>query len=505
MSLKSKVIHGSALNLIEHAIRLAAMLVVTPFMISRLGLAQYGIWLLLSAAISFLALLDAGLTLSGTRYLSRALGGCESPGDVLSTLRWLYHRIGVICFLATILLALGAPLFISDPVWQSVSQVAISALGGTLALRFFLRIHLVVLKAHLHYNLLVAAAIIKTFVHSLLIYVLLSLGHGILAVALTQIIADLLELAIIVMFSRRIAPNVGRSPKPNKLLLSDILRYSRTTFLQILGQQLRNRVDPFFLTAFVGITAVPIYNMAQRLIGIFDDLVNAALGGTLLAAFSQIDGKAESVSLHGIFFRTLRYSVVIGLTGTMGIFVLGPTFLALWLGDEFTDSGTYLRLLLIPAALKLIQYPGFSLLYSTDQHHWLTRITFAAGIANATLSFFLVLWIGTIGVVLATVIEMTISFLLVFPIIISRTLKIPVLTYLSKLLTPAARIIMPLLTWGLITPAFLHPTYLSLTLSAAGLLIVSATTSFFLLLGKIERTNLARNILQRLQVQTKLL
>jgi O-antigen/teichoic acid export membrane protein len=487
MSLQRKILRGSTLNLLDHVARVGSMLVVTPLMVTQLGLEGYGIWLVLTAAVSFLNLLDGGITLSGTRYLARSLGrGDTAEVDrVTGTLRWLYRRVGLACLAATGLLVLAVPWLVRDPVWQQAARQVLLALGLGMALRFFLRIHLVILKSHVRYDLIVAASIAKILVQTSLILWLLTRGHGLVVLALAQILSDLIDQCLVVLFSRRTQPPA--KSRACRELLPDILRYSGLAFLNSTGQHLRSRIDPFVLSAFVGVASVPVYNMGLRLVTLFFDVVNALMGGTLLAGFSQVEGRSGLDGVREKFLLSLRFSIPLALFGATGLAVLGPAFLVCWLGPEFAESGTVLRLLVPPYTLWLMQFPAGSVFLSLNRHHLITRLTFAAGLFNALLSALLASQIGLHGVVWATFIDMTLFYGIAVPLLLCRVLDLRPLAYLRTLLRPALQVGPVLAAVAWLAAPWLRPDYGSLAFAGLILGTVFAVATWFLLLNGEER------------------
>jgi O-antigen/teichoic acid export membrane protein len=493
VTLTQRILRSSALNLVDHLVRLVVMLVVTPILVSQLGLEKYGLWLVLTAAVSFLGLLDGGITLSGTRFLARAHGGTGEEGAVLGTLRWLYHRIGWACLGGTLLLSLAVPWLVPDASWWETGRAVVLVLGTSMAARFFLRLHLVVLKAQVRYDLIVAASLVKVVLQSVLVVALLRHGHGLVVLALAHTLADLTDQILIVMFSRAIGPGAGnRSRCPQ--LLPDILRFSGTAFLHIIGQQLRSGVDPFIVSRVAGLGGVPLYSKAVGLVQLFDDLVNAVLGGTLLSAFSRVEGENDADGLKRKFLYTLKFSVALALIGGTGFFVLGPPFLVAWLGDGFAGSGELLHLLLLPWTLKLMQHPGISLLYSTNRHLLLTRMTFVGGALNLVLSLLLASRIGIKGVALATCLEMSLFYVILMPRVVSKALHLPVQHYLAALLKPAAQLALPLALWAFAAQSFVTADFFHLAVAGTALVVIGGAAAAGLLFNATERQALLRSL-----------
>ena len=476
------------------------MLILTPVIISHLGLKVYGIWLLLTAAVSLLTLLDGGITLSGTRFLARSLGKSNpdnDPGEVIATLRRLYHRIGLLCLAATLGIAAALPLFLKEPDWLDTGRIMVLALGGTNAFRFFLRIHSVVLKSHLRYDLIVATSLVKIVVQTIILLVLLHLEYGLIALISAQILSDVLDQALLRVFSRRVQGTSPQNAVYSRELSREIIHFSTHTLLNTAGQHLRSRVDPFLVNAFTGLASVSVYNMGLRLATLFADFFIAMMGGSLLAGFSYLEGRDGFEAVRRKYFLSLRVSIPLALLGACGLAALGPPFLIRWLGPEFSDSGKVLEFLVLPYTMWLMQFPSGSLLLSLNQHHYLTRLIFAAGLVNVLLSTLFASIIGFFGVVLATLVEMSLFYGIAVPILVSRVLQIRLWNYYLVLLKPLLKIgwLVPVLL--VLGRHFAEPSYLRLF--GIGFILVATFTSAsaFLLTTAAERVLILRQIQSR--------
>ena len=477
------------------------MLVVTPIMIRGLGMESYAIWLLLTAAISFLNLLDGGITLSGTRFLARALTKKDEPqawAQTAGTLRWLYRWIGTACLVITLGLWLAAPAIVKNPVWADTGRAVIAILGTSMALRFFMRLHLVILKAHVRYDLIVVSSLIKTAVQSALIIWLIHQGYGLVVLALVQIGTDVLDQMLVVLFSRKTAGQRLATAAMHRPMLPELLKFSAMNLLNTLGQHLRTRIDPFVIKACVGLNMIPVYNRGLVLLTMFSDVINAVVGGTLLAGFSQVEGREGVEGLRHKFMLSMRLSIVLSFIGGAGLFIFGPSFLVRWLGPDFTESGSVLQMLALPYTLWLAQFPTNSLFLSLNRHHLLTKLTFVAGVFNLTLSVILASKIGFYGVVWATFIDMTLFYGLLVPWLASRVLEIPVIDYFKLLLTPLLLLSLPAWAFAYLIQSHLQPDYLTIIWQSAVLCLVLCACGLFLL-----KTEERRVILQRFGVRPK--
>ena len=499
MSLVSKVFRGSALNAADLVVRMAVMFLMTPFMVSQLGMEGFGTWVVLTTAISFLDLLDGGVTLSGTRFLARIIGRADDHAFVKTagTLAWLYRRIGWLCLIGTGVLILIAGWILEDATRLVEARQVLAVLGCSLALRFFLRIHLVVLKSHVRYDLIVVSGLAKLVLQTCLIVALLLNGHGLFMLALAQIGSDIFDQVLVVFFSRRTHP-FDRLRKPDRNILKDVLSYSFTIFLNTLGQFFRSRLDPLVLSMTSGVATVPVYNTGMRLLTLFGDLMNAIIGGPLLSGFCQVEGSSGIDSLRIRFLQSMRFSVPLATVGAMGLCIYGPHFVERWMGTAFIESGTVLRILVGAFALWLMQLPSTSALLALDRHQFVMKATLVAGAFNLVVSLILAWTIGFYGVVIATALEMYLFYGFIVPLVLVRELKLRFREYyLQAIASPALRIGLPLGLYGFLTHQWLAADYPRLFGLASGFSMVALLSFWGINLTSAERQKFLQSFRRR--------
>lgn len=496
MSLARKIFRGSALNAADLLLRMAVMFLMTPFLVSKLGMEGYGSWVVLTTAVSFLDLMDGGITLSGTRFLARTIGSKDKAAyvETAGTLSWLYRRIGWLSLLGTVVLVLGCGFFVKDSHRLEESRFVLAVLGLSLALRFFLRIHLVVLKSHVRYDLIVASGLVKLVFQTGLIVALLLNGYGLMMLAVAQISSDVLDQVLVVMFSKRTG-TAAFKVRPSKAKVREVLSYSSTIFLNTLGQFLRSRLDALVLSLTTGVLTVPVYNTGMRLLTLYGDLMNAIIGGPLLAGFCQVEGSSGLAVLRQKFLQSMRFSVPLAVLGAVGLFAYGPTFLLRWMGAEFAQSGIILRLLIGVFALWLMQLPATSMLLALNRHQVVMKATLLAGVFNLVVSLLLAWKIGFYGVVVASLIEMAVFYGLLVPYLAADALNMPLRSYYRQALWgPLACSLLPLGLYVVATQSWLIVDYSRLALMASGLVMTSGVAFWTLVLTAEEKTILLRRV-----------
>lgn len=445
MALATKLLRGSGVTLIEHALKLALMFVITPLMIHHLGERDYGTWLLALAIVAYLRLLDLGLSFSGARFLGKAIGAGdrESYRDLVATLTWLFRWIGLGALAVAGLAWWLIPLWMEESATRETVRWLVLGFGFLTAINFWTAIFETVLKSHVRYDLIGIASLGQSAIQGALILWALLSGHGLATLFTIFLATDLGYRGLLVVFARRLDPSISlslfRSARPTRI--RPLLRYSVTAMATSTSQGLRNGIDPLVIERVASVSAIPAYSIGARFLSVFTDLVNAIFGGNFVAAFSQLHGRGETHALKKNFLASIRHCSAIAALGGGALLIYGPAFIERWVGPDFSRSATVLFILTPATVLSLAQYPIWGFFYSQDRQHWLAGIMLAGGIFNVILSFSLAAWIGFFGVVWATLIEMSLVFGIIIPILVVRVTGIPwhrYLTAIARGLAPVA-------------------------------------------------------------------
>lgn len=490
MSLTRKLLRGSSINLAEHVIKIMVMFVTTPLMVHHLGPERYGVWIVALVVIGYVRLLDLGVSLTGSRFLGRAIGAGdhERYDELFIAFSYLFNRIGLAAFLVTLILAFVLPLCVPGYAVLSEARWIILGLGLATSFRFWTQIFLVVLKSHLRYDWIGLTSIIKTILQGALVFFLLTQGHGLTSLLLAYVAADAVDQVLLVLFSRRIYPEGRlRVIRERPTGLGPILRYSGTAMMTTLGHQLRNGIDPLVIGHFSGLAFVPVYSIGSRFLSLFTDIVNAIFGGSFIAAFSQLDGRNEPESLTQNFLKAIRFSAALAALGAGYLTIFGPTFIERWIGPSFSDAGKVLLILVGPTTLMLSQYPTWSFFYSRNKQHWLAGTFFWGGAFNVILSILLAMKIGFFGVVWATAIELSVFYGVVVPFLVARVGEIPITVYFWQILRSGLPYLAIAALYYTFIGSFVQPQYLSLLLTGAGLGCLAFPLFWWSTLVKKER------------------
>lgn len=119
--------------------------------------------------------------------------------------------------------------------------------------------------------------------------------------------------------------------------------------------RLTNQLPVFMLSSFVGPSAVGIYNLAVRMIGLPIQLIGGAISTVFRQRASEDYNKQGS--FRNIYIKTFKTLTAISIPMLLIILIFGPQIFAFVFGPEWKLSGVIAQILMFMFVMKLIVSP----------------------------------------------------------------------------------------------------------------------------------------------------
>ncbi|MBX7207587.1 MAG: lipopolysaccharide biosynthesis protein [Verrucomicrobiaceae bacterium] len=472
MSLGRHLLRGSGMNMLDLAVKTAAMFITTPLMIKGLGDTGYGSWLLVMSVTGYFLLIDMGMSFSATRFLAVALGkgDGERRRAILVAGTRFYRRAGFVVIGLTFLMMPLLPWL--SPGHDDFSQACfcLGATGCVTGARFLFRLPMIILRAHVRYDLLAAASLCRVVLQTLVMCRALTHGGTLTHVALIHCAGEVAEMLLQALFARNMEPRQdGVDEDQLRQTRSELFTYSRGIIAGAIGDNLRLQLNPFLISRMQGLAQLPAYSIGTRLITLLQDAVNALFGGQLLSAFGQLHGAEESGRLRQQYLRVTHITSGFSAAAMAGVVFLARPFLERWVGPSLIPAYHVLLILALPYALHFMQYPAYNLMYTIGRTQWVVWLCFAGGICSAVLSIILGLRHGMTGIVLGSGIEMFVSRGLIMSWLVQRCTGVNAARYLlGHVVWPGVKGALLPGVFALVTRHGVLPDYGSVLLHGAG-------------------------------------
>jgi O-antigen/teichoic acid export membrane protein len=389
---------------------LAANLVISffmaPFIVHKLGNSAYGLWALMLQLTGYMGVVDVGLRSALVRFVSRHRAQNDQDGlnELMSSTLQLYSGFALLCLLVGSFLAFFALPHLHVPpglLLQARNTLLIASV--ILASDFVFATFQGSLAGLSRWDLrnLISTGVL--ILRAGLTFAMLSRGHGLVTLALVQLLASLTGHVFEVYFVRRLLPGLRFSwGHLQKKVLRPIFSHSAYSMLIGLGVGINYEVDSIVIAAFLPVQEITFYVIGFNLIKYLRDLINAS--SMIVAPLaSHLDAQGHSHGVSQLLKRGSKYTLLLSYLGCAGLLCLGPDFIRLWMGDEYAvRSGKVVIILTLGLFFSLTENIGGHLLFGLGKHRLNVWCTLGEAALNLAASIFLVRHYGIYGVAAGT-------------------------------------------------------------------------------------------------------
>jgi O-antigen/teichoic acid export membrane protein len=450
---------------------------------------MYGFWTLLGTLIGYYGIMDLGLSSAVTRYMAGAIGTGDhkESNRVFNVALLSFSALGILAMILSIALAGMADLIWKNPADAALFWKVVLILGLNMAVDFPVRAYIGSLNAKMRFDIIATLQICSILLRTTLIFLALSFGYKIIALAWITFLAAIPEKILLIYYTKRNLPSLQFNWKDwSRKRAKKLYSYSAMTFIAQMGDLLRFNVDFIVITAFVSLSAVTHYKIASIMVTYFI-MVIAALMGVLIPIFTHLWETKNQERMKDTFFFTTRISICISSFVAFGLIAWGWAFIERWMGPEYLDAYPCLVVLVLSSMFDLWQYPSVCLLYGISRHKFYALFNSVEGVFNLFLSLLLVRHFGIWGVALGTFIPMTVVKLLVQPIYVCRVSSIQYAAYVRVMAKTVLMVCFSLIIPLLISVFISSPDYLILSALGLGSFCIYALPLWLLEFNSSER------------------
>ena len=397
---------------------------LSPFILHRLGDVAFGVFVLANSVVAYLGLLDLGMQSSVLRFVSKGhtKGDHEGASEAISAALWVRLQVSALALLLSAGIALVFPHIFKVPAdLANDARKAILLIGVVTAISMSVGVVGGVISALNRYDLQNYVNLTQTAIRVVGVVFVLRSGHGIVGIALSELVATVVGNVLLVWIARRLYPELRiQLKKPKRETLKQIWSYSFYAFLTTIAVQLVYQTDNLVVGAFVSASAVTFFAIANNLCRYATQIVSS-MGGTFVPAASTYEAAGDSASLLMLYKNGTRATLMISLPILITFIVRGPTFIGLWMGPEYAhSSGIVLIILSIALFFSYANRTAGAIAFGVEKHKTTALWSIGEGVANLALSILLVHWYGIYGVAIGTMVPSLFVQVILWPRYISK-------------------------------------------------------------------------------------
>jgi O-antigen/teichoic acid export membrane protein len=374
---------NAAFGVLEYLAQPLGMLLAARFLIHRLGLSQYGMWMLASATVGAAGLLSTGFGDATIRYASFFRG----RGEPLRVNQVVGGTILINLVLSTaVALALWALApyavhhwFTIEPELQSACVRALQVGSAILVVRSIDSVFVNVLRAFEQYRPAVEIAVCGRAATIVAAVWLVAKGNGVVSIMVaTLVIATVGMILQATAVRARVGP-VPLLPAWHGNALAGLFSFGSFSWLQGLSGIVFNQADRLIVGALLGTSSVAYYSVCTQAAQPIHGFIASGLH-FLFPHLSARNSSAERAALQPLVSRAFWLNTILVLLLSLPVVLLSKPLLVLWMGPAFAQhTWVILTLLAIGFGLLGLNVTGHYTLLAFGEAKYVTYLNLVAG------------------------------------------------------------------------------------------------------------------------------
>ncbi len=412
MTYSKKIMSNTAYHAAGRVWQIAVVLFLTPLILSYLGDEQFALWALFWTFSTYFMFMDFGLGIS----LVRETAQCSSKGEhlvisqALNSLLLFYMLLGAIALLFA---WFASPEIIKRlNVSNEMAGIVLEMLHWGVFI--FVLIGLVntlaaLLRGLQRYDLITKAMFFVSVPNLLGTYLILELGFGIVGLLWVVTAIYLLQLLLLLFYSKRVMPKLVFGVKLISWhVIKEMLPFGARLQVSKFAELASYQTDKILLALLMPVQFVTMYDLGAKIASLMRDLPYS-LTSAVFPAASEMHGQDDFKRLWQMYDIGSKYLLVTTLPMLFGLWLTAHLIIGMWLG--FVSEYVYQSVLILSSAYWMVVSLAMSFSVGTGMG-WskpVMQSSILQAVVNVLLSYWLIQALGFIGALCGTAIAITVA------------------------------------------------------------------------------------------------
>ncbi|MDH5543548.1 MAG: oligosaccharide flippase family protein [Nitrospinota bacterium] len=406
--MKKKLIKNTLISTAETLLTHPVILILTGYMINRLGQDVYGIISFVSifSVIGYASLLDFGIQGGLVVYISEYLaeGKTEKIGRLASSALMFFAGIGSFLFLLVAYISASEALYIFKFNKEYEEPVRLFLLLGAAQL-FFQFPGLLVssfFEGYQRYDILKGgSALYKLFSYGL-IFLVVFMEYDYIYIAWALLATSILHFIAMLAMTRHLPGLKLGISLWDFDELKKVFNLSKKLFVFRLAGLVFNQTDKILISLFLGIALLTDYEVIIRFTSIVFAFL-AFLNSAVVPAASELSSNSDTARLKELFFAGTRYSIILTIALVTPIVAFAKPIISFWVGAEYLILTPYMQFFTMHMLVSAVSGFGVTMLVGMKKVDHVMGVAAAAMAINLLVSLSLIKVFGIYGLLLGTV------------------------------------------------------------------------------------------------------
>ncbi|BBE30222.1 hypothetical protein OSSY52_03630 [Tepiditoga spiralis] len=422
--MKNKIMHDTKWNIIDFVTSFIITFINIKVLTNGLGIEGYGFYSLFIGLIATFGLVDIGMGMAVSKYLSEFIGEkkYKDVNQVIEIGILFYLTLGIIVLIITIIFKENIINFLNlSGFYYKLGLKLIVLLPILMTLNFIIQILNNILVAFEKWKIISKINIIFKVINFLgILYIMFNLKQKILKIFVLILNIFIVKLIVSIIIIKR-NYNFFELTKIRKNLFFKIINFLKYSLLQYLFSILLGHLDNLIIAKFINLKTVGVYQISLKVMNyLYSFLIN--IFKIIFPKISKMHGKKNLFKINQYIKKNLFICETISIVLSLFTIVTWKFFIGAYLGSKIANS-TYIYILvflvfLIIRAPEVIYYYYFNAIARPKVFAYSSVIE---GFSNFALYILLIPKYGALGIILGHIISKL--FGVIFFFIYSKKLK----------------------------------------------------------------------------------
>ena len=406
-------------------------IILTPFMLRTMGDIEYGLYQTISSFIGVLTILDFGSGVATTKYIAEFnLRNDRKGGN-----NYLGMAIVVNLIISVVISIIGIGFILSinsvygngfTPAELDKARVLAALYIVNMVVTIYANVFQGVVIGYKNFAFANGVQLLKIFFRFTLIFVLLKIGLGAVAISTADIVANFCFLLSMFLYAAIKLKAYPKLVKWDNALFRASLFFSAALFVQAIVYQINNSIDKVLLGSLLGGAAVTIYAIAMNIYLIYGSLSGAIRRILLPDAIKLVSDKADGTAITNFVIEGGRYQFIVLIYILCGFILIGKEFINVWVGKSYDIAYYIAIILMVPTLFQLSQNVTETILDALGKR-MIRSVILAIGAAfNVGITIVFIKLFGVIGAPIGTAISCVVASLIILNVYHKKVMDLQV-------------------------------------------------------------------------------
>ncbi|MDD2837792.1 oligosaccharide flippase family protein [Sulfuricurvum sp.] len=383
-------------------------IIMTPFILGKLGAELYGLWILMNTIVSYFYLSNLGLNTAFTKEISGDIN-TSLINTLISTMTFFFVGVIVFVSIVTLIIFINLDTFFSI----SVNHLETSKL---LLLIFFVNFSIGLVSSIFDSilfarqflflsNIIRVISLIMTT--SVTVFLLLN-GYSIIALAISNLAISAILSTVMYLYTRKIIDFSIHLKDVDIQILKKLFKPSIYYFLISIGVTISFYSDTLVISSVLGLAAVAVYSIAQKVVSISEKIL-FKITDIMFPDIAKLFHEENYDEIKRLHNRTMLISVSLAILGYGTLFFIGPWLIKLWIGDKLQVDMDVFNILLLFSFIHTWNHVSSVFVMAMGLHKEVAWVVLIEAVLNVFLSVLFAKAYGLPGIAMGTLIAHAIT------------------------------------------------------------------------------------------------